>query len=148
MSQWVVGGMLIAAWVIAVSERASAVFVAIIAVATLVAVREGVGVGRNGGLHETPDGIANRHTLGYKRWVWDDIDKFTHVRRHVYVLQRDRKMALLTGVAEGGRNAWDDGETREITSLLNDRLAYWQAHALRPASEECASDGTQQRQVR
>jgi hypothetical protein len=67
-------------------------------------------------------GIANRTTFGYRRWRWDEIDHFRHVGSRVYLVTRDLKAWQLAGVNERWRNIWEDGETRAITELLNQRL--------------------------
>lgn len=114
-------------WVLLIAEHAAFPFIAVGVVATLLGVWQGVDLTRNGGVRESPGGITNRRTFGYRHWGWDEIEKFTHVRSHVYLVTRDRVVCQLAGVNEGWRNTWDGGETRELTALLNERLATWQS---------------------
>jgi hypothetical protein len=121
------GAVLILCWVLGLTEHAAAVFLLIAAAGTTLAVWQGVEQVRHGGITESADGIANRTTLGYRRWRWDEIEEFKHVGSRVYLVTRDWKASQLAGVNEGWRNIWEDGETRAITALLNQRLKYWRS---------------------
>ena len=124
-AQWGFLAVVVLCWVLMISEHAAFPFVAIAAIATLMAVWQGVDVVRNGGVLETPEGITNRRVFGYKRWRWGEIERFTHVRSRVYLVTSDRRVWPLAGVNEGWLNVWEDGQTREITALLNERLNFW-----------------------
>ena len=122
--------VLLLSWTLLIAERAAGPFVAIAAIATVVALWQGVQTVRNAGVRETPDGIINRRALGYRQWRWEDIEKFTSVRSRVYLVTHENETVELAGINEGWRNTWNGGETRQITALLNQRLA------------ACRGDGT------
>ena len=126
-AQWIFAAVVIISWVIGIAEHAALLFLAIAAVGTAIAVWQGVEQVRNGGVSETVEGIANRTAFGYRRWRWDEIDRFKHVGSRVYLITRDRKAWQLAGVNEGWRNIWEGGETRAITELLNQRLQHWRS---------------------
>lgn len=111
------------AWILLIAEHAAFAFMAIGAVATLACVWQGIDVVRNAGVTETAAGISSRRVFGYRHWRWDEIHEFTSVRSRVYLVTQDRQVCPLAGINEGCRNFWDDGETRQITALLNERLA-------------------------
>jgi hypothetical protein len=121
-AQWGFAVVLVLVWVLGITEHAALVFLAIAAAGSTLAVWQGVEQLRNGGVSETADGVANRTTFGYRRWRWDEIDHFRHVGSRVYLVTRDHQSCQLAGVNEGWRNIWEDGETRAITELLNQRL--------------------------
>ena len=121
---WVVA---IASWALLIGEHAALPFVAISAVGTLFALWQSVEMVRNDGVRESSEGIANRRMFGYRRWRWEEIERFTHVQSGVYLVAQDGTATRLAGVNEGWCNAWDSGSTREITALLNDRLAAWRS---------------------
>lgn len=126
-AQWAFAAILVGVWALGIVEHAAPLYIAIAALGTAVALWQGVVQVRQGGVSETTEGIANRRALGYRRWRWDQIDRFTHVGSRVYVITREGKAWQLAGINEGGRNIWDDGETAEITDLLNKRLAVWRS---------------------
>lgn len=131
--------VMLLSWALLIAERAAFPFIAIGVVGALLALWQGVGLMRNGGVRETAEGITNRRAFGYQEWRWDEIEKFTHVRSRVYLVTRDRRVWQLAGVNEGWRNMWDGGETREITALLNERLAAWQSGRLGATSTQRTS---------
>jgi hypothetical protein len=125
-AQPAIGAVFVGFWVLLIAEHAGVVFLLIAAGATVFTIWQDAELLRNSGVRETPDGIANRQMFGDSRWRWDEIEKFTNASSRVYVLTRNRSASRLSGIAEGSRNLWEDGETRNITALLNDRLALWQ----------------------
>jgi hypothetical protein len=127
-AQVVFAAVIVLAWVLLISEHAASVFLAIVVIATLLTIWQGIEGVRNAGVRETPDGITNYLMFGYRRsWRWEEIEKFAHVRSHVYVVTQDRHISQLAGVNQGWLNTWEGGETREITALLNERLAFWRS---------------------
>jgi hypothetical protein len=120
--------LIVIGWGLLVAERAALPFVAIGAVSTVVAVWQGVDALKNGGVQEAADGITNRRVFGRLHWPWDDIDSFTSARSRVFVVLGDKRVAPLIGIAQGYRNTWKGGETRDIVAVLNERLELWRAH--------------------
>jgi hypothetical protein len=129
----VLGGVVLLSGVLLVTEQAAPLFVAVYVVATLAAGQQGWRVWTTGGLWESEGGLSNQQLFGQRRWAWDEIERFAHVDSRVYVVTRSRKATRLVGVAEGWRNTWQDGESREITDLLNERLIAWQSPSLSKA---------------
>lgn len=87
--------------------------------ANVVAVRSGV--------YERDDGITLRSLFGSTHYGWDDLDRFEHQRRGthdiVYARLTDGSRRRLTNLLQGQRVLWDGGETRDIVSVLHERLA-------------------------
>jgi hypothetical protein len=127
-------------WALMISEHAALVFILIGVLATLFTTWQGIGMIRDGGVRETAEGITNRWALGHRRWRWGEIEEFKHVDSTVYLVTRDRHIWRLDGVGEGRRNIWEGGETRDITALLNDRLAAWRAQQAGIASADSHRD--------
>jgi hypothetical protein len=80
----------------------------------------------NFGLDESPDGFVDHHTLGRRSLRLDDIERFDHRRTvtfdQVYAALRDGQIHPIVSLQEGQRVVWQDGETRHIVEVLNERL--------------------------
>lgn len=122
-----IGGCLVvvvAAVVLGLAEHAASLFMAIIGVAAVATVWQALAAIKTGGLFETVDGIVNRQLLGvgYRRLAWGEIATFRAVRTRVFAVRRSGAPVALVGVAQGARTTWDEGETRDIVAVLNQRL--------------------------
>lgn len=115
--------------ILAITEHASPVFVAIVCAAAAWTVGMGERGIRSGGLYETETGITNRRLSGFgvRRERWNDIDRFVAVKRRVRVILRDGKSWRLVGVSQGARIRWAGGQSSEIVTVLNERLELWRA---------------------
>ena len=128
--RWAIGAsyfVVLMAAVLGLAERASAVFLAIIAVGGVGSLWAGVMAWTRGGLLETPEGIGNRRFLSTRHWSWSEIDEVRSVGSRVFLVLRSGDAIPLIGVAQGYRVTWSDGETRDVVSVLNERLAAWRA---------------------
>jgi hypothetical protein len=113
------------ALILVLAESAAVVFVVICAVASAYCVVLGELTIRRGGVYETATGIATRTSLGSHHETWHGIECFRAVKSRVFVIRQDGTARALRGVAQGYRIAWDGGETRDIVSVLNERLRLW-----------------------
>lgn len=77
---------------------------------------------------ETPDGLIIRNPgFGYTRVVpWAEVDQFVPLRAHGVGARRlDGSVTFIPGLAARETMTWDGGQTHDIVSELNARLAYW-----------------------
>lgn len=108
--------------VLLVAEHAALIFLVIGGVSCVLSFLLGLAAMRHGGIIEGRTGIANRGIVGRSEFRWDEIASFDHVGARVFVRLRDGDVRPLVGVAQGQRTKWNDGETRDIVSVLNERL--------------------------
>lgn len=129
--------------ILGIAEDAAPVFMAIIGVSCVVFFWTSAATLRLGGLRESPSGIANLRpvwlSIRYRREPWENILRFQSVKSIVFVIVRDGTPWRLVGVAQGARTTWDDGETRDIVGVLNQRLEGWRlAHP--PGQAQASTD--------
>ena len=78
------------------------------------------------GLDECPEGFVNRSNFGGKVLRLQDVERFesrkTGTINRVYAVRRDGSSAPIQGLTQGQPIVWDGGESRDIVSVLNERL--------------------------
>jgi hypothetical protein len=88
------------------------------------------------GVYEHDDGITLRSFFGSTSYGWEDLDRFEHQHRGthdiVYARLTDGSRRRMTNLLQGQRVFWDGGETRDIVSVLNERLAERRARRRNP----------------
>lgn len=82
------------------------------------------------GLYETLEGLRIVNTWGTSVVPWDDIRQFEQgaasPTSRVFIQRTDGRLTLIYATAQRTRITWENGETRDIVGVLNDRLHCWQ----------------------
>lgn len=79
---------------------------------------------RRGGVREGLAGISNPRGVWFpaREWAWSEIERFQNQRTRVFLITRDQRAHPLVGIGQGKLTRWAGGETRDIVSVLNERL--------------------------
>jgi hypothetical protein len=79
------------------------------------------------GLYESELGLTVVNLYTSYPLLWADVAGFDHRRTgtwdRVYAKRSDGRVRAVATVLQGQRVVWDDGETRDIVGVLNQRLA-------------------------
>jgi hypothetical protein len=79
------------------------------------------------GLEERADGFVDHGNFGSRFIALADVERFEEgpgpFGTRVWAVCPEGRPRLIQGVFQGRRVAWDGGETRDIISVLNERLA-------------------------
>jgi hypothetical protein len=88
------------------------------------------------GLDETEAGFVDRGNFGSRRVAYEEIDRFEPHRigrwHRVVLVRKDGRRTVLRGVFQSSPVVWEGGVTRDIVTLLNERL---RRHLTQPRQE-------------
>lgn len=88
------------------------------------------------GLYESPVSLTIVHSLGRSETRWELISRFEQAkavpRSRVLIVKTSGAVVPIVGTAQGSRITWDGGETRDIVSVLNERLSLWRSQQAQP----------------
>ena len=84
-----------------------------------------------GGIYETADGLKIVNGFGSVTHRWDLIARFeqsaVRPKSRVLIVGLNGKTVPIVGTAQGARITWDGGDTKDIVSVLNQRLELWRS---------------------